>query len=189
MIQVPGTLTVKTIHGRFGAFNVAQLDLDVGRFTVKDALLEEYSEGVYQGTFAVKRIFAGSYQSGNRFTIETRAELSQIWLDYDVSYVEVDESTNIESFTPEPETDLEVATIRTEEVLQSPPPIAVSGDDDIGPTLFGELWPLGKAIRLDCTNRQQMRAQITYLKEKRHNGQPLWEFKSQDKTWVKLFDV
>ena len=73
MLQIPGTLTVKTITGRYGPFNVAQLELDIGRFTVKDALLEEYSEGVYCGTFAIKRIFAGSYQSGNRFTIETRA--------------------------------------------------------------------------------------------------------------------
>lgn len=183
MFQIPGTLSVKTIHGRFGPFNVAQLDLDIGRFTVKDAILEEYSEGVYQGLFAIKRIFASSYQSGNRFTIETRAELSQIWLDQfeerSMDDMEVVSTADplLEERSSMPEANSPINTADTFE------------QDDSPIQLFGSLWPLGDIVKLDPTDRELMRKQINYLKSLAHDGQPLWKFKPQEKSWVKQFTV
>ena len=80
MVQLPGTLTIKTITGRYGDFNVATLDSEIGKFAIRDAVLDEYNEGTYQGTFGLTRIYSGSYQTSHRVVIETRAELSGIWL-------------------------------------------------------------------------------------------------------------
>lgn len=178
MLQVPGTLTIKTISGRFGLFNVAQLELEIGRFTVKDAMLEEYSEGVYHGTFAIKRIYSGSYQSGHRFTIETRAELAQIWLDnFDERPVEIDEPMNVDPLTEEADNSLVQAEI------------AIPLEPHSAELIFGDLWPLGNAVKLDPTNREQMRLQIKYLKGQFLDGKRVWEFKPQEKIWIKQIDA
>ncbi|GCF90522.1 MULTISPECIES: DUF3275 family protein [unclassified Shewanella] len=191
MLQVPGTLTIKTISGRFGLFNVAQLELDIGRFTVKDALLEEYSEGVYHGTFAIKRIYSGSYQLGHRFTIETRAEVSQIWLDnFDERPVEIDEPMNVDPLTeeraeqhPSPLSEplVDNSLVQTEAAIPLEPHSAE--------LIFGDLWPLGNAVKLDPTNREQMRLQINYLKGQFLDGKRVWEFKPQEKIWIKQIDA
>jgi hypothetical protein len=49
MLQVNGTLTVKKIHGAKGAFSVGDLVTEVGTFKIKDALLDQFEEGRYQG--------------------------------------------------------------------------------------------------------------------------------------------
>ena len=73
MVQLPGTLTIKTVTGRYGDFNVATLDSEIGKFAIRDAVLDEYNEGTYQGTFGLTRIYSGSYQTSHRVVIETRA--------------------------------------------------------------------------------------------------------------------
>jgi len=45
MIKIPGRLSVKTIHGRNGPFNVGRLATSLGEFTVKDPQLDQFSEG------------------------------------------------------------------------------------------------------------------------------------------------
>lgn len=49
-IIVPGQLALRTIHGRNGKFNVGKLECQLGKFTIKDAELEQYPEGKYQGS-------------------------------------------------------------------------------------------------------------------------------------------
>ena len=61
MLQVNGTLTVKKIHGAKGAFSVGDLVTEVGTFKIKDALLDQFEEGRYQGTFAISSIYLSSY--------------------------------------------------------------------------------------------------------------------------------
>tara|TARA_R100001244_G_scaffold43936_12_gene39434 strand:+ start:2524 stop:2832 length:309 start_codon:yes stop_codon:yes gene_type:complete len=57
-IVVPGQLTLRTIHGRNGPFNVGRLVTPIGKFAVKDAELEQYPEGKYDGEFVIRYIDA-----------------------------------------------------------------------------------------------------------------------------------
>ncbi|HHM5294170.1 TPA: DUF3275 family protein, partial [Pseudomonas aeruginosa] len=53
MITIPGQLAIKTIHGRNGDFNVGRLATSIGEFVVKNAELDQYREGKYDGDFAI----------------------------------------------------------------------------------------------------------------------------------------
>ena len=44
MLKLSGTLTIKTIHGRQGPFNVGRLLAEEGEFAVKEPLLDQYEE-------------------------------------------------------------------------------------------------------------------------------------------------
>lgn len=57
MQKFKGTLTVEEIHGRKGVFCVGVLHTSIGEFKVKDAALEQFQRGSYQGEFLVERIY------------------------------------------------------------------------------------------------------------------------------------
>ncbi len=80
MITLPGTLFVKTIHGRRGDFAVGNLITEIGEFKVKDTLLDQFSEGEYRGRFALARIFQGAYSWKGATISELRASISDIEL-------------------------------------------------------------------------------------------------------------
>lgn len=81
MIRVDGQLVVKSIPGRFGTFNVARLVTSFGEFAVKDSMLEQYSEGKYEGSFVIAHIGPSSYSTGSgRTVIEVRARLDSMTL-------------------------------------------------------------------------------------------------------------
>ena len=194
MIQAPGQLTIKTINGRNGLFNVGQIDLDIGQFAVRDAMLDEYSEGVYRGTFALRRIYAGSYQTGNRFVIETRAELAHIWLDnFDERPVIIDEPVNIDPLAEERAAQQQLtqqSTIQPQDESNAQQSLANESHDPSPASIFGELWPLGNVVKLDPTSdRELMRAQINYLKTQLQDGKRVWLFQPQEKIWVKQADI
>jgi len=75
-----GVLTIRTIQGRNGPFNVGRLITDLGEFAVKDTLLEQHEEGRYEGSFNVTQIFPSSYVAGGRFVVEVRATLKSLIL-------------------------------------------------------------------------------------------------------------
>ena len=81
MIQVPGTLSIKHIHGSRGLFAVGDLLTDVGEFKVKDPLLDQFEEGKYRGQFLISKISPSSYFFGGKLVIEVRALLADIFLD------------------------------------------------------------------------------------------------------------
>ncbi len=56
MITIPGQLAIKTIHGRNGDFNVGRLATSIGEFVVKNAELDQYREGKYDGDFVIVEI-------------------------------------------------------------------------------------------------------------------------------------
>ncbi len=60
-IVVPGQLTLRTIRGKNGPFTVGRLTTPIGEFAIKDAELEQYPEGKYDGEFVIRYIFAKSY--------------------------------------------------------------------------------------------------------------------------------
>jgi hypothetical protein len=81
MITLPGTLLVKTIHGRRGDFAVGTLLTEIGEFKVKDTLLDQFSEGEYRGRFALARLYLGSYSWKGATISELRANVTDIELD------------------------------------------------------------------------------------------------------------
>ena len=80
MQKLSGVLTIKSIQGRNGPFNVGTLMTELGDFSVKDAILEPYEEGKYEGDFGVPRIYPSSYFSNGRMVVEVRAKLETISL-------------------------------------------------------------------------------------------------------------
>lgn len=81
MIPIPGKLTVREISGRRGKFVVGDLATEIGAFKCKDALLDQFSPGVYTGVFYVVQIYPDSYIWQGRVTTEVRARLHHIQLD------------------------------------------------------------------------------------------------------------
>lgn len=79
-IIVPGQLTLRTIKGRNGPFNVARLATPIGEFVVKDAELEQYPEGKYDGEFVIRYIFPKAYPAGGGMRFEIRANLDGMTL-------------------------------------------------------------------------------------------------------------
>ena len=81
MLHVNGTLTVKKITGAKGAFSVGDLVTEEGTFKVKDALLDQFEEGRYQGQFAISSIYLSSYIWRGKSMTDIRANLVDIHLD------------------------------------------------------------------------------------------------------------
>ncbi|HSH28970.1 MAG TPA: DUF3275 family protein [Thiohalobacter sp.] len=153
MIKVSGSVSIRTIEGRNGPFNVGRLAADIGEFTVKRGI-EEFDPGNYSGEFTISRIYPASYVVGGRSIVEVRADLEAIaLLDVDTTAID-DDATTVEA-EPDPDT---------------PVP-------DADADLFGELWPLGAKVKLDPTvDRQILRRQATRLKELGYQFQPVGRY-------------
>lgn len=80
MIRISGILNVKTIKGSRGAFSVGELTSPVGSFKVKDQILDQFSEGSYEGEFLVAHIYPASYVHYGKVITEIRAKLAEIIL-------------------------------------------------------------------------------------------------------------
>lgn len=163
MITVPGTITIRSIDGRFGSFNVGTLDCSLGSFTVKDSSIEEFNEGGYSGNFVIDKIKPHSYMAGGRVVVEVRATLSAIMLNKG------------EAPLPASQESMEQDPIEEESISQpeSQTPQAIQPiRDECGDipaeevaALFGVIWPLGNIVKLDPTiNRAVFRQQKDYLK-------------------------
>ncbi|MEZ9200864.1 DUF3275 family protein [Vibrio sp. 10N.261.46.E12] len=187
MVQVPGTLTIKTVSGRYGDFNVAMLDTDIGQFSVRDAVLDEYSEGTYQGTFGLQRIYPGSYQTSNRFVIETRAELNGIWLsDYKEEALPRDEPMEEDPLAKERKAQQQLTEQR--DVASQALASSQESQEDLV-SLFGALWPLpshiGDIVKLTPeVGREVMGKQLAYLK-RRINDERVWKFEPKAQHWMR----
>lgn len=81
MLHLNGTLSIKRIHGAKGAFSVGDLVTEVGTFKVKDALLDQFEEGRYQGVFTISSIYLSSYIWRGKAMTDIRANLVDIQLD------------------------------------------------------------------------------------------------------------
>ncbi len=79
-IIVPGQLTLRTIRGRNGPFTVGRLTTHLGVFEVKDAELEQYPEGKYNGEFVIRYIYPKAYPTGGGMRFEIRANLDGMTL-------------------------------------------------------------------------------------------------------------
>ena len=80
MITLSGQLAIRTIHGRNGDFNVGRLATAIGEFVIKNAELDQYREGKYDGEFVITEIRPSTYNTSGRMVIEIRAHLGGMTL-------------------------------------------------------------------------------------------------------------
>ena len=184
MINIPGTLTIRIITGRNGDFRVWRLVTEIGEFAVKDAVLDQYDEGKYEGIFEISLIYPSSYNANGRFVIEVRAKLESIAL-ANMDNLEQEEPASMEQDPideekkPEPETQsspdsgpAEAAENVDQEEMASPA--------DTDTELFGMLWPLNDQVKLDPTvDRGVFRQQRDRLKAMGYT------FKAMGQMWIK----
>ena len=209
MIKVTGTLAVRTINGRHGPFNVGRLETELGEFSVKDADLDQYAVGRYDGEFGIEKIYPTSYVFHGSMTIEVRAILGSMVLagaealshEDDQAAREPDPIDEVPPLTVVPATEPAVEASKGDKdtlevdpepatTPESPPPTKApsdpeqapetEGDDAEARALFGTLWPLGEQVKLDSTvDRKILREQIAWLKTHGYD----WKLKGQ--IWVK----
>jgi hypothetical protein len=164
-MNIDGVLTIRSIQGRNGPFNVGRLITDLGEFAVKDTLLDQYDEGRYEGNFSITQIFPASYFAGGRFVVEVRATLKNLSLDGVDELKPEDEAVASE---PDPVDDQPlpaVAASASPATGQEKEPLEVEAGAEGDDTLFGTLWPLGTQVRLDPTvDRKRFREQRNRLK-------------------------
>ncbi|ABM31151.1 DUF3275 family protein [Paracidovorax citrulli] len=194
-IIVSGQLTLRTIRGRNGPFTVGRLTTHLGVFAIKDAELEQYPEGRYDGEFVIRYIFPKSYPVGDGMRFEIRANLDGMTL-YGIDKLSRDEARSFTTQEVDPldeelgaqpaatpakpakasrpaETAPEQASDplidTTPFGVDAPLPAAVAAagsTDEDDAGLFGLLWPLGESVKLDSTiDRRTLRAQIARLGE------------------------
>lgn len=163
MITLPGVLHIRIITGRNGAFRVGRLDTDIGDFAVKDAELEQYGEGRYEGIFGISQIYPSSYLANGRFIVEVRAKLSLITL------ASEDEPETFDAYEAEPDPLNEEPVLTTQQTVPEAKTktsvVTLPTEADIrDEELFGTLWPLSNPVKLDTTvNRQLLRQQTARL--------------------------
>jgi hypothetical protein len=199
MITLQGTLTVRTINGRNGPFNVGRLLTEIGEFAVKDPELDQYEEGRYEGTFGINLIYPTSYVAGGRMVMEVRARIG-LWSLDDIDDLKPEDQEPIVEPDPleetppvgatsasddarQPEADTDARTEHTAEPIEVEPQTTTADTppeaDQSLAALFGELWPLGKEVKLDPTvDRSQFRQQRDHLKAAGYQFRPL------DQLWV-----
>lgn len=155
---VRGQLTLRTIRGRNGPFNVSRLVTPNGEFVIKDRELEQYPEGKYEGEFILRYIFPKVYPVAGGMRFEIRANLDGMTLfgveklkkeearqfhsqdvdplDEELPLTAVSGSTDNSSISdPEPPTFSAVATVALSSPTSSEP--APSADPLIDTTPFG----------------------------------------------------
>jgi hypothetical protein len=195
MIQLPGQLAVKTIHGRNGDFNVGRLVTSIGEFVVKNPELDQYAEGKYDGDFVVTEIRTATYNAAGRMVIELRAVLGGMSLSNadalsgdDVQRLSPQEVDPVDEETalPAPKAPAPARKKRGPrdplvdttpfgvEPAPVPPEAPADADDADDQALFETLWPLSEVVKLDTTvARGTLRAQRDRLNALGYSFQPL----------------
>jgi len=77
-ICISGKLRIKRINGCNGPFCVGDLETEIGEFRVKDAVLDQFDERIYDGQFWIQQIYPWSYTTSGRMVIEIRAKLADL---------------------------------------------------------------------------------------------------------------
>ena len=182
MITLPGQLAIKTIHGRNGDFNVGRLATSIGEFVVKNAELDQYAEGKYEGDFVIAEIRPSTYNANGRMVIEIRALLGGMTLS-NIDALSRDDARRLspqevdpideDAQAPAPATPPAKPKARSSrdplvdttpfgsEPAAASPDVSAEADDA---ALFGALWPLNEVVKLDATvDRRVLRMQCDRL--------------------------
>ncbi|MCD9007452.1 DUF3275 family protein [Luteimonas sp. XNQY3] len=191
MITLPGQLSIRTIHGRNGDFNVGRLATNIGDFVVKNAELDQYAEGKYEGDFAIAEIRPSSYNANGRMVIEIRALLGGMTLS-NIDALSRDEANRLSPQEVDPIDEEATLPAKPDAQAKAKPrsprdplidttpfgrePAASLEDpaDAEDAELFGPLWPLGEIVKLDATvDRRVLRQQRDRLGALGYEFEPL----------------
>lgn len=189
MISISGQLAIKTIHGRNGDFNVGRLATSIGEFVIKNAELDQYAEGKYDGDFVITEIRPSTYTTSGRMVIEIRAHLGGMTLSA-IDALSRDEASRLSPQEVDPIDEEASSTDKTPPSVKSvtasnplvdttpfgadTPALAKSAPAHDDATLFGTLWPLGDVVKLDATvDRRVLRQQRDRLGALRYEFAPL----------------
>ncbi len=112
MIRIQGKLSIKQVSGRSGSFCVGDLITDIGTFKVKDAILDQYSAGDYEGAFVIDEIYPSSYTWRGKVWVEVRARLSAIHVESEPDTP--DTETLSEAVEPDPADEVPMAMTRAD---------------------------------------------------------------------------
>lgn len=198
MITLPGQLAIRTIHGRNGDFNVGRLATSIGEFVIKNAELDQYREGKYEGDFVITEIRPSTYNSSGRMVIEIRAHLGGMTLS-SIDPLSSDEAKRlspqeVDPIDEEAQALVPAAPVSTEaeENNQASNPLIdttpfgstmpdTAATENADVTLFGSLWPLGDIVKLDATvDRRLLRQQRDRL------GTMGYEFAPLSQDWHRV---
>ncbi len=195
MITLPGQLAIKTIHGRNGDFNVGRLATSIGEFVVKNAELDQYDEGKYEGDFAIAEIRPSTYNANGRMVIEIRALLGGMTLS-NVDALSGDEARQLspqevdpideEAQAPaqaKPKAPAKAKSRDPRDPLIDTTPFGSATAAPVNPeaeaeahdvALFGAIWPLDEIVKLDATvDRRVLRQQRDRLGALGYTFEPL----------------
>ncbi len=176
-ISLPGKLRVKRINGANGPFCVGDLETEIGEFRVKDAVLDQFDDGLYEGLFWIQQIYPWSYLSYGRMVVEIRAKLADLQIEGHARN-NVDSRDLVEPDPAKEETPpvapefvdppkVKPAAAEKRQRPSSKPQVPAS-DDAGDQALFGELFDAvagREAVKLDPTiDRMQFRLQRDRLK-------------------------
>ncbi len=179
MISIAGQLAIRTITGRNGPFNVGRLATSIGEFVIKEASLDQYTEGKYRGDFVISHIRPSYYTHGGRLVVEIRAELGGMSLE-DVTNLSAEDEEQLSTTVLDPlEEEVAAPAAKSSPPQQLPPtaddkpvgvkpavPASPSSEVSADEALFGTVWPLTETVKLDPTvDRQRLRAQCARLAE------------------------
>ena len=188
MINIPGCLVIRIINGKYGEFRVGQLQTEIGEFSVKDPMFDQYDEGRYDGIFCISRIYSGPYTISNRVVVQLCADIHSV--DLFSENIEQQESESFEQDPIEKEQD-SPALVDNEQDLPESEDVGDLGyssqpdTDDSDPDaemrkLFGTMWPLDQSVKLDSSvDRQTFRLRRDKLLELGYR------FKAMGQVWLK----
>ncbi len=186
MILLEGKLKVKIINGREGDFAVGKLATDIGKFAIRNQLLDQFDEGEYDVKAAISELKLRSYPSLTNGIVVTEIEAVISQLDVVEAFVKPVEEEGIEPDASVAETDqvdpdkVTKPVERKGKIVLKAKPKKQSTQYQEDEALFGLLWPLGESVQLDKTlPRATIIKQSTRLKEL------AYVFDGKTQTWSK----
>jgi len=189
MLQINGTLVIKKINGAKGAFSVGDLVTEVGTFKVKDALLDQFEEGRYQGWFTISSIYLSSYIWRGKAMTDIRANLVDVQLSEvgEAAYepVQQDEPDPIEERAAQPQSSPPSEPgAETTVVVVTP-----GGQVDVDPALQSLVKLFGAELGAKVWNRERIKLDPTVdrvlFREQRDRLKELgYRFDAKTQSWA-----
>ncbi len=202
MIILEGTITNKVIKGVNGEFSVGSFNSDLGKFKIKDQLLDQFEEGEYQVRVSIRHLDIKSYHSTRNGiiiteivadidtisvidaeiksvtaeSIEPDASIPDISIDKKVQATQSVKATDDKPAKSEAKGTIVLSNKKTKTTANVNEPLASSSESE----LFGHLWPLTDAVKLDTTLPRSM-----IIQQKDYLYKSGYSFDLTTQTWSK----
>ncbi|HFD87818.1 MAG TPA: DUF3275 family protein [Gammaproteobacteria bacterium] len=205
-IILEGNITNKVIKGANGDFSVGSFNCNLGKFKIKDPLLDQFDEGEYRVRVVVQHLDIKSYPSARNGIIITEivADIDAIdVIDAEIKPIEdqpIEPDASVTEPAEQPVEPPAPVTAKKETVgkkptatpkpepAKAPPPeprkAKPSSKDGEGAgdaaELFGHLWPLGDQVRLDSSLPRPV-----IIRQKQYLVKAGYKFDARSQTWSK----